>query len=294
MTVMAIDIVDGARGEKTANGYRFTRVAYVESPTAKSGRVDDAARIYEAMNDTGIPDIGDSHPDVLACLLTRVVCTAIDPNQLTLELIYETNQYNYQVITLGQDDISMESTLSQVETTKDYNGANFGALSYTWPIGAVNPHKPTKTDPSDSTKTVTNLLDAPLTLNSELPVAPLYIPGRLLRVRKRVSGKDHNDLEALNEAYQGHVNASTWRGYNPRTWMCTGISWRTTDRRTTYMTDTEFQYKFDTYNIYSVFKDPFNGKVPGDVFTQDSAYDVNQVQREADFDALISTLGITF
>ena len=101
-------------------------------------------------------------------------------------------------------------------------------------------------------------------------------------------------MEALNDAYQGHVNDGVWRGYSARTWLCMGITWRTTDNRLTFIVRVQYQYKFDTYDVQSVFRDPYSGKVPGDVFSHgaEPAYRNDRVQREADFGDLDTALGV--
>ncbi len=287
MAILAIDLVDNNDGELTWRGYKFTRNAVVTSPVEQSGRIDDSARIFEAINDTGVPEINDPHPSVGDCLLKRIFCESIEPNILTLRLEYETPTFNWQIKTIGQEDISMEASLLQTETTKDYAGANLAAVSYQYAINTPNPAEPVKADGTP------NLLGANLTLRSELPVVPIYIPARVYTIRKRLQNTDEDELETLNEAYQGHVNDDTWRTlYSARTWLCMGITWRTTDFRSTYLIEVRFQYKFDTYNAQVVFRDPYTGKVPGDVFSQPAAYEAYRIQREADFDALLSSLGI--
>ncbi len=259
MTILAIDLVDNNDGEKTWRGYKFTRNAIVTSPVEQSGRVDNASRIFEAINDTGVPDIGDAHPDVISSLLKRIYCTSIEPNILTLRLEYETPPPGYQIQTLGLTDISMESSLVQTETTKDYNGSNLSAVSYQYASGTPNPADPVAVDGTP------NLLGADITLRSELPVVPVYIPAMVLTYRKRITGTDEDELEALNKIYQGAVNVGSWRGYNARTWLCVGLNWRISEYRLTFFVELRFQYKFDTFDTEVVFRDPYTGKVPGEL-----------------------------
>ena len=130
MAILAIDLVDNNDGEETWRGFKFTRNAIITSPEEQSGRVDNAARIFEALTDTGVPNIGDSHPNVVGSLLKRKYCTSIEPNILTLRLEYETPDPNFQIKTLGLTDISVESSLIQTETTKDFEGSNLAVVSY--------------------------------------------------------------------------------------------------------------------------------------------------------------------
>lgn len=292
MAIIDIDLVDRANGEKTAKGFKFIRRATVKDPAEQSGRVDDAARVYEAMIDTGIPDIGDSHPNVANCQLDKIVCVAIEPNYLVLDLIYKTWAPNYQVITLGQEDISMESSVIQTETSKTWasgSAVSLTPVSYIYPTGATNPQKPQNDDGTE------NVLMAPFGADSEIPIVPLFIPARVLTIRKRLSISE-SDLEDLNDNYQGHVNDAAWapisNSYGARTWLCTGITWRTTDRKNTYNIEARFQFRFDTFDAEVSFKDPHSGKVPNDVFNQANAYRRDPVQREADFDQLLTDIGL--
>ena len=180
----------------------------------------------------------------------------------------------------------MEASLIQTETTKDFNGSNLSAVSYQYQAGTPIPGKE-----RDENGVITSL-PANLALRSELPVVPIYIPAMIRTYRTRVTNKDEDELEALNKAYQGFVNDGAWRGYNARTWLCVGLTWRTTDFRSTFNVDLRFQYKFDTFDAEVVFRDPYSGKVPGDVFSQASAYESYRIQPEANFDTLLSALGI--
>ena len=286
MTVPYIDLVDNNDGELTLHGYKFTRKAIVTDPEGQSAGSDDATRIFDAINDPGIPDINDPHPALASVLCKSIKAVAIEPNWIELLISYETPGPGYEIRTLGQNDVSMNSSLIQAEATKDFEGTNLTPLTYTYPIGAKNPQRPLDDDGEP------NLLTSATTFQSELPVVPIYLPSRVYTIALRMTDVDEDDLELLNETYQGTVNDDTWRTYGARKWLCMGLNWRTTDQRTTYTVQVQFQYKFDTYDAQSVFRDPYSGKVPGDVFDQGSAFANYKIQRESDFDALLSALGV--
>ena len=285
MTILAIDLVDNNDGEKTWRGYKFTRNAIVTSPVEQSGRVDDAARIFEAINDTDVPEIGDPHPNVASSFVKRIYCESIEPNILTLRIEYETPPPGYQIQTLGLTDTSMEASLIQTETTKDYNGSNLSAVSYQYASGTPNPANPVAADGTP------NLLGANLTLRSELPVVPVYIPAMVLAFKKQRTTNEAA-LEALNKQYQGAVNNASWRGYSARTWLCVGLNWRVSEYRKSFFIELKFQYKFDNYDTEVVFRDPYTGKVPGDVFNQAAAWEAYRIQPEENFVNLLDALGI--
>lgn len=293
MSVKWLDTIDRANGEKTVKGYKFTRRAVVSNPEPQSARVDNAARIFEAINDVGIPEIGDSHPNVANCQLDKIVCVALEPNYLVLDLIYKTWAPNYQIITVGQEDISMETSVIQTETSKTWASGSPVPLtptSYIYAIGDQNPYEPLDANGDK------NFLTAPVPYDGDIPVVPLYIPARVLTYRKRLRISESN-LENLNDNYQGHVNVWEWtpisKTYGARTWLCIGITWRTTDRRDTYNIVVQFKFKFDTFDAEVAYKDPHSGKVPKDIFNQTpNAYRREAIQREADFDQLLTDIGI--
>ncbi len=288
MAILAIDLVENNDGEKTWRGYKFTRNAIVTSPVEQSGRVDDAARIFEAINDTGIPEIGDAHPNVATCLVQRIHCVSIEPNILTLRIEYATPPPGWQIQTLGLTDISMESSLIQTETTKKWGTGSEQSITpvvYTYQIGEQHPRDRFLPDGSR------NNLDSTLTIDSEQPVVPVYIPAMVLTYKKRIN-TSVGELEALNKIYQGAVNNAAWRGYSNRTWLCIGLNWRISEYDQIFFVELRFQYKFDTFDVEIVFRNSEDGKVPPDVFNQANAYRRDRIQPEANFATLLSALGM--
>ncbi len=290
MAIKAIDLVENNDGEKTWRGYKFTRNAIVTSPVEQSGRVDDAARIFEAINDTGVPDIGDSHPSVAQSVVKRIFCTSIEPNILTLRIEYETPDPNFQIKTLGLTDISMESSLVQTETSRKWGTGSelpIEPLIYTYQIGEQHPQDPFL--PGGGR----NNLGSTLLVDGTIPIVPLFIPAMILTYRKLVEGTSESELEALNKQYQGAVNVPTWRGYDARTWLCVGINWRVSEYNKNFFVELRFQYRVDTFSPEIIFTNSYNGKPPPDVFSQaPAAYRRVRVQPEEDFADLISALGM--
>ena len=290
MAILAIDLVDNNDGEKTWRGYKFTRNAIVTSPVDQSGQADDGTqRIFEAINDIDVPDIGDSYPGVAGSLVKRVYCESIEPNILTLRIEYETPDPNYQLKTLGLTDISMTSSLIQTETSKKWGTGSelpITPVVYTYQIGEQHPEN--RFLPGGGR----NNLSSTLTVDSEQPVVPVYIPAMILTYRKRVTGTSESELEALNKLYQGAVNDGAWRGYDARTWLCVGLNWRIGEYQQTFFVELRFQYKFDTFDAEIIFRNSQDGKVPPDVFNQANAYRRDRIQPEADFDDLLNALNM--
>jgi len=263
MSVTHIDLVDNNDGEQTSKGYRFTRTAIIEDP-ALSSASDKTSVIYDAINDAEMPSIGDGHPSLASCKLAKKRCSSIDVDTIYAELVYETPNIVYYDLRPDDDaQISMDSSLIQVETTKDGAGASFAALSYTYQSGSVNPWEPVNSDGEE------NLLTENVTLRSEIPLIPKSVPHRVYTVTKMLDTLDEDELELLNQTYQGTINHATWRTlYAAKLWLCIGISWRNTDLAGTYEVTFRFEYNPSTWDVYLEYMDPATGKVPSDVVSQ--------------------------
>ena len=118
MGVTFIDMLPPLSGQKTSEGYTFFREGVVENPTPQSGSTI-TSRIFEALNDAEMPDIGDAHPAVAAVKLDQIRCTAVEANWFRFELRYRTpNARHFRPSTADPAKISMEASLIQLETTK--------------------------------------------------------------------------------------------------------------------------------------------------------------------------------
>ena len=271
MSVTHIDLVDNNDGEQTSKGYRFTRTAIIEDPSLSSAS-DKTSVIYDALNDADMPSINDPHPALASCKLAKKRCSSVDVNTIYAELVYETpNRVFYDLTPDDPAQISMDSSLIQVETSKDGAGASFSPLSYTYLVDTVPPWEPTKvvTNEEGVEETVENTLDEAVTLPSEIPLIPKSIPHRVYTVVKMIDNMNEDDLEDLNQTYQGTINHATWRTlYAAKLWLCIGISWRSTDLTGTFEVTFRFEYNPSTWDVYLEYMDPTTGKVPSDVIAQ--------------------------
>lgn len=88
----------------------------------------------------------------------------------------------------------------------------------------------------------------------------------------------------------GAVNASSWSGGDPHTWMCVGVKWKPLDRRTPnrYVFEFEFQYNPDTWNPTAVFNDERTGKPPVGL-VEGTGYKYIRKHREVNFEQVIGT-----
>jgi len=271
--VYAIDMIDNADGELSDEGYSFTRKATVNGLTGETS----SERIYEAINATGMPLLYDAHPvaALAHCLVRRLRAVAVGPNWVEVEVTYAQKWDATQREPGVAAQIAMEASLLQVETSKDKDGVTLAPLEYTYKEGVPKPWNEEET------------LDADVSPQGEIPIVPTYVPTRVYTVTKTVVWTVAT-LEALNNTYQGRVNSIAWRTYSPRTWLCLGINWHSNDDGYSFSVTFRFQYKYDTYDTELVFRCPYRGKIPDDVFDSDQP-DASRTERiipEADFNII--------
>ena len=275
MSIVTIDYVDNHDGSKTRDGYQFTRKAIVEDLSSDSGDSDEV-RLYDAINNSGLPNIGDPHPAIATCTLNKIEAVAIEPNYIELKLIYSTKRLSLDPDVDDPASISMDSSLVSTETSKDKDGENLVKMRYLHYQGDIKPDNPEEIFASD---TYTPWV---------LPVVPKLIPSRIYMVRKKVA-VSVSALETINHTYQGTVNSVTWRGYGARKWLCLGISWYSEDGGLTYIITYQFQYNPNNYDVDVFWREPTTGKVPfdaTDIAVQPDAGKTYTIYEETDFNNL--------
>lgn len=98
--------------------------------------------------------------------------------------------------------IEVRGSLRQVERSKDANGDPY-QLQFTWPADAkgVYPNGQPKADTTQRVSGVLRVFEPEVTLVGEVSKAT-NTPGTIVK------------------SYLGKVNATTWQGEEPRTWLC--------------------------------------------------------------------------
>lgn len=237
MATVTVDIIDGHGLRKSAeNGYETDRIAIVTGVTG-----DGSARLYNAVNTTGVPAIGDAHPDIAVAHLRSIDARPKDSD--TVELVLKYRESTSTHISLKDDpEISVGASVSQIETNKDADD-NVIAVQYTYP------------------STYTKREEYAGKTHDQGGLVSRLMPQRTYTVRKRLSATA-SQIEATNDIYQGKVNAFAWRGYQPRTWLCVGISGQSNDGGQTYAVTYQFQYNPYTWDTVVTFIDPNDGKPP--------------------------------
>lgn len=105
-----LDITDGSiRLDK--NGYRVDRVALVESVTGSA-----STRIYNAINDAALPNLGDAHPDISTITLNDISGDIIDPDTVRVVLSYYKDSSTVTGSSNAESSASATTALEIVKT----------------------------------------------------------------------------------------------------------------------------------------------------------------------------------
>jgi len=235
MAVTYTDLIEGDSGRYTADGWQFTRIAIVTEITGTGH-----ARIYNAAQQLGV-FIGASHPTVPTAYLMSVTPTSETSDTVKFRLDYAEYPFADMQVSIG-------STVSQIETNKDINGDPF-ELEYAFP---ADYHIDDYAGETITTGAVVSLLS----------------PETTMVVRKHITGADYLDVLVVSTSYVGKTNAAGWMVMGSpaeNTWLCTGITGETSDAGLTYMVTYSFHYRSDGWDSEIVFMDPNTGKPPSDV-----------------------------
>jgi hypothetical protein len=261
---VVLDIVDGSRAEYSlSNGWTFTRIAKVTGVTG-----DGNARLASAIEATGMPSLGASHPVKAVAKLQKMSCAGESGEIYEVELYYAQrfggSESTYPA--LGEPPVvEVGSSLSQVESNLDYQG-NIISVSYTYP----NDYYDSRFAPGGVGKTLTQ----------SVPVARLAPEGSLVfRLTELYSP------ESMIETYQGKLNSQEWRGKAEKTWLCSEISGFTSDLGASYKNRYVFQYRSDGWDTRVVFNSPDTGRPPHDL-VEDTGTKLVQIAGTADFNLL--------
>lgn len=264
-----IDIVDGARGRKSQEyGWELERKAIV---TGIDSTLAASARLLEAVLCTvGMPEIGDPHPNVAACILREIIPTAITSEKVELRLVYRERGADTQ-----QDGEWPESTIEvgasaiQIQTSKDKDDTNI-SVAYHYP----------DEEKFGEWKNATFTTDE---------VVGKMIPNNTIVVSRRETTTG-DFLNWLGKNYVGKINYAGWYlapGDAAGTWLCTAIRGRSYDGGVTYDVEYNFQYRADAWTENVKFIDHFTGKPPADVIKAAGGGDITvDIYEKANFNNL--------
>jgi len=204
MSNLKIDIIEGHAAEYKLNtqgigGWTVTRRAILSDVPGIG-----AEKIYNAVNDAAMPNIGDVHPNISGAYLHSISAPTIEGDQVTLSLNY--GPFNYSVA-----DYEISGVSSQKDTNLDIYG-NEVWVSYTYPSDYIY---------DENLRDVTDFQGATYSKHT---------PEIMYRVTKD-EALTHSQVYALAKNYVGKVNAYGW-GFDMTAlvgdWLCVEINGRKT------------------------------------------------------------------
>lgn len=226
MATVEFDKMNGSNATLAATGWEAERIAFVYGVTG-----DGDEKLYNAVTDPAMPSIGDEHPAIQGCLLSRIKPEAIDTTTVKCTLEYRTVNGNWIPSTETPTQIEVGAGLAQKETNKDINGNDL-VVSYTY------------TEPQRARWGIQETE----AVNQGGRISVLRPEVTLSVVKKLAYSPESQAI-----SYVGKTNISSWRGYPANTWLCTNITGRSSDGGVTYDATYSFQYRASGWDETYVF-----------------------------------------
>ena len=263
MTIQ-IDITEGTTINHDADGYSLDRMAIVTGVTGSAN-----ARIYNAVNDAGLPSLGDAHPTITDIYLNNKRGDALEPEVVQVTLSYSSIRgYPGTTNTLK----SASASTSPQTVTADKDGTDMFALYQTDADFAKVPPVATKENFRISIESPRAQFEFEYTIDDS-PLATAF-------------------PNALIDTYLGKVNSVAWNGYGVRTILCTAIN--ITQQGAGYRVGISFMYNPDLWEYNAVIAVPTSDLES--TYTSDPTLDYGtgiknfKVYKEVSFAALGLTL----
>jgi hypothetical protein len=249
--------------KRTISGYEGTRTFLV---TDVSGS-NDAAKVANALQASGIPIPGEEFPSVPLCLCEETRATLIEGSKSAFKVTatYRTPEDSDE--TDEPDDskpgtLRIGATVQSVPSSKDHEGKT---IKIEYLAG-----KGTEGEASKASKPVVPIFDKQVAL----PTATF--------TRRETTSPFNNALLLV-----GKINSGTVFSGAKHTWLCTRIEGETEDKGESWTVVYEFIYNDGTWNPLLVYTK--DGVVPDDI--EEGGGDGNgkrqpQIYKEANFTAL--------
>lgn len=201
-----IDIKRSSRVRLTEDGYRAERVAMVSGVSGTAAQV-----LYNAINDSQLPDIGDAHPEISDITLQSIDCQPAGGGQFRVVMSYYKD--SGQTTTKASAEVRMSTGFAVEEQNTDSNGE---AMTATYLAGT--------------------------SLVKQVFTAEVERPRSTFEFEYTASAIPHGDINI----YLGKINSTAWNGYAAGTILCAGIDARPagSDYRVTYT----FTYRAEGWN----------------------------------------------
>jgi hypothetical protein len=238
-TVLQADLIEGTTvTDDLSGGSVLVRTYLVEGVVGASSQ-----KVGEALNATGVPALGDVHPNYP---LMEVTSKSAEPTQSSNTIWKVTVNYGIpKKESSGTGSVATYSaTLGAVQTTKDHSGAEMFT-------GTLPPNDKGKSAPKD--------YSAP---PYKVPIQPALVEKLVPSVVVTASRLETSLPTSALTTMIGKINsdAVTINGtvFGVKTLLLTSVNATTEDKGTTYSVSYEFQYK-SSWDITVVGIDPDTG-----------------------------------
>jgi len=243
MPQLKLDPIEGTHLRRTSDGFEARRVAFV---AGLSGSAAD--RLRQAMECQGVPRVGDAHPTIAGLHVSAVDAEPDGATGAKLTIHYRPRPAG----AAGSASIEVGSSLLQVTARTDREGN---------PITVA--HSPT---------------GKPADLQTQSAAVAMLVPQITLRFMRIEQAAP----TAKAQRFVGTVNRSAVFDGAAGTWLCTGITGRSSDGGRTFEVCHAFQHKADGWQPTASFVDPRTNRVPVDA-KQGVGVRTVKVYREMEF-----------
>jgi hypothetical protein len=233
MATVKRDLLEGTRSSRDMLGLKeMDRIIIVGDISSTSFE----AKELEAVSAAGLMP-GDPHPNVDYIYLQNIEAQSLSND--VMKLVCQYSRITYSLERFDDDAIEVGASLVSQELSLDKDG-NEMTVQYKYPVGY-------QANPQDTPLIATDYA----VLNYDIqPVFTTKMIPQLVWSKNKI---EHVSPEDEAAEYVGFVNSSSWRGYPARTWLCTRISGRSTDKGRHYNTIKEFQYNPDMWDLTATY-----------------------------------------
>ena len=184
----ALDIKENARISRDKNGYRVDRIAIVTGVTGTASQ-----RLYNAINDIGLPNYGDVHPDIAGIYLNDITADVIDPETVRVTMSYYNDPSDAEG---GETSVRVSAGTTIEEVTTDILGA---AMETEYTV----------------TEEIFNWTTVKPTFTADVEIPRLTFDFETTSATLPKTSMD---------TYHGKINSAIWNGYAIGTILCAAVN----------------------------------------------------------------------
>jgi len=205
------DLIESGRLLRTPDGYRVE----IQSIVTGIGGSTDACR-YNALGAPGLPAYGTSHPVVPGIFLLEQYVEDLpsSTNQFKVRLIYREPKPGDLAGVAGEQygtaSIILDAGTADEEATEDIHGERLFTV-----YSGLYTYQTYITGTQELTERQAYVSSA-----WSYPTVSVSMPQLVLRVNRW----ERDNPEAVAKDLTGAVNSATWRGYQAKTLLCTGVN----------------------------------------------------------------------